>query len=283
MKVKYNWIRLREGTDGLGGDGGGGDNAGAGVWGDPSQPEQHDEPHGDDPGAPGDTGPTGAPEPPAQPQAQPGQVALTPEQWMQIQQMQQQSQPQAQPELTEEQLNEQLKVYQPNEGLVDQLFGDNASQETRLNAFNEMVSGIVTHLTTVMGYSNQIMAQDMQQQFSPALDMVREQKDTQFVSNLEASYPALKGQGAAVRQVMQTLRAQGYVAQSAQEAQQTVATQVEQLMRSVNPNFSLSSQARTPNPGNGSMPRMAPQGAGGGGGAGPGGGGKDKPSWDVFS
>lgn len=214
--------------------------------------------------------------------------ALTPEQWMQVQQAaapQQQSQQQ----MTPEQVDEMLKVYNPNEQLVDALFGEHATAETRLAAFKEMVGGIVGHLTTVMGYSNDIMRDELTGQFSPALDMVQEQKEKAFTSLLQDAYPALKGQDAIIRQVTSQLKQQGFKPTDGLEAGRVVAGQVESLIQSVNPNFSLANGAPQQQGQQTNMPQMAGgmASAGGGGAAGAAngrsGGQQKKPSWQsVF-
>lgn len=213
---------------------------------------------------------------------------FTAEQWAKMQQQMTPQQPQAPQQMTPEQIDQMLKVYNPTAELVEAMFGDTASPESRLQAMQGMVKGIVEHLTTVMGYSNDILRQDLAGQFSPALDMVREQKETTFSNALQDTYPALKGQDRVIRQVMSSLRQQGYKPKDGLEAARMVAGQVEAMIRTVNPQFSLANggqkQGQQTN-----MPSMAGGMTGGGGGrpAGAGNGGsggqQKKPSWQsVF-
>ncbi len=228
-----------------------------------------------------------APEPVPAQQASP---ALTLEQWQSVQSASQQQQQQQEPApaMTPEQVDEMLKVYNPNEALVENLFGDMATPETRLSAFKEMVAGITGHLTTVMGYSSDVLRQDLSGQFSPALDMVTEQKESNFSNLLQEAYPALKGQEAVIRQTVTNLRNQGYMPKDGLEAGRMVAGQVEAQLRTVNPNFSLANQPQAQQQPQSNMPSMAGgMSAGGGGGpAGAGGGtsgNSKKPGWQsVF-
>lgn len=270
---------LREPEDDFGGGGGG---AAASVE-DPNQPQGG---QGEGEGAQG--GGYVDPLLQAQQQQQQQQPQLTAEQWAMLQQQAAPQQQQQQPQMTQEQVDEMLKVYHPNEALVEALFGDAATPETRLNAFQEMVRGIVGHVTTVMGHSNTLMRDELSQQFSPALEMVEEQKMSDFSSALQAAYPALKGQDAVIRQVTANLKAQGYAPTDPLEAGRTVAGQVEQFIRTVNPQFSLANGAQSQQGQQTNMPTMAGgMSAGGGGGAAgaanAGAGGQKKQGWQsVF-
>lgn len=225
-----------------------------------------------------------------------GQVQLTPEQWMQVQKSMgaqggQQAPTQQQQAYTQDQIDQMLRVYRADEALVEKMFGDYATPQQRVEALNNMIQGVVQHVVTVMQYSQQNLMQDLQGRFSPALDMVQEQKESNFTSALTAAYPTLKGHESVVRDVIQSLKAQGYKAKDGIEAGRTVAAQVERLLKIGNPQFQLRPTANPQNPqrqrSNSSMPPMAQQtGRSGGGGSSPGGGGSrggnQKPGWNVF-
>lgn len=264
------------------GDDAGGGGAGTELWDDDAG--DGDEGGFDDPLADGNSGaPMGA---------QGQEPALTPQQWVQVQRTLQQQQGGGQgqqpQQYTQEQLDKMFNVYRADEGLVERMFGDYATPQQRVEALNAMIQGVVRHVATVMQYQSQQLEQQLSGRFSPALDMVQEQKEQNFTSALTEAYPTLRGHEGVIRDVINGLKQQGYQAKDGLEAGRVVAAQVEKLLKMGNPNFQLRSQ----NPQypqqrqqQSSMPRMAQQTPRGGGGASPGGGGSNrgkKPDWNVF-
>lgn len=242
--------------------------------------------------APADGGIPQGGAPAAQPAAAPvdDTPRLTPEQWQSVQQtVQPPPQAQAQPEMTPEQRDEMLKVYKVNEQVAQSILGEHAGAE-QAAALQQFVDGIVTHVTTTMGYANQALMENVNSQYSPALQMVEAQKEQDFTSGLMNVYPALKGQEQVIGQVIQQLKASGFQARDEHEAARAVAGQVEMLMKTVNPNFTLATQqapAAAPQQTGSAMPPMASMAGGSGGGAAgaanPGASGQSKKQgWNVF-
>lgn len=160
------------------------------------------------------------------------------------------------PQLTKEEMEERLKVFRANEKHVERLLNSD-SREEQVAVLNEIVNGIVTHLTTVSGYSNQILLDQLSKQYAPALEMVREREMSNFTKDIQRAYPALKGYDPVIAQTIQFLKAQGYKPANGEEALRTVAGQVEALLKTANPQFSLARRPkRQQSPTNG-MPRMA--------------------------
>lgn len=255
--IKLTNYEFREEFDDLGGDNGGGaiETTEAPVEGDP--------------------GVGASPEP----------QRYTLEEFQQMQSTFQQNQPQVEPqkEYSEEELNELLKVYNPDMGLAQRLFGEYATED-HVTALQEMVKGIVTHLTTVQGYASNALRNQLSEQFRPALDSVEEQKISSFASGLASRYPALNGKEQLIRQTVDNLRAQGVRAQSAEEAERLILGHVEQMAKAFDPSFSFHGQPQQQQ-NNGTMPQMANMGSGGsGGGAGASSASSasKKPAWDVF-
>lgn len=193
-------------------------------------------------------------------------VALTPEQWVAAQQAQMQLQtPQQQPEMTQEEINRQLNAFIPDLEFAQQLFGEDAD-ERHVQGLQRLVEGMNKHNLTILNLTQQMLRDEYSQQLSPALEMVREQKTSAFVNELSAAYPALKGHDRVVRNVIDGLQAQGYKPKDAVEAARTVAGQVEMLLKSANPQFSLLSAPQQQQRQQTSMPQMAGLAGGNGGG-----------------
>ena len=187
-------------------------------------------------------------------QAQPGFTAEQVTQMMAAMPQAQQQPVQQQQPLTQEQIDEQLRVYRANEQLVEQLFGEGATVDGRVAAFQSMVDGIVQHLSTVMGYSNQMTMQDLEQRFAPLEQMREAQREIGFNNDLVEAYPALKGKEQAVAMVVDNLRANGYQNDDYDAVLRTVASGVEQVLRQGNAQFSLQQAQQQQSP---QKPKMA--------------------------
>lgn len=183
-----------------------------------------------------------------------------------LQQGQQPAQPE--PQLTPEQIDEQFKVFRPDLKLAQSMFGEDATEE-HVAALQQMTAGIVDHLSTVMGYSNKFLVDELNKQYSPALEMAKEQQMNIFVGGITDRWPALKGQDQAIRRTIAALKAdENFSPANGEEAARIIAGQVEAWIKTVNPSFTL---AQAPKQGQQqtTMPQMASLGEGGaGGGAG---------------
>jgi len=167
------------------------------------------------------------------------------------------AQQQAPVQLTKEEMEERLKVFRANEKHVQRLLNSEDPAD-QVAAINEIVNGIVTHLTTVSGYSNQIMLDQLSKQYAPALELVREREMSNFTKDITKAYPALKGYDPVIAQTIQFLKAQGFRPANGEEALRVVAGQVEALVKTANPQFSLARRPqRQQKQPTGGMPRMA--------------------------
>ena len=197
----------------------------------------------------------------------------------------QQSQQPSQPQMTEEEFNKLMKVFNPDAKIASRMLGVDPDDltEGQVEALQEFTSKIVDYVTTVAGYANQLTRQQLQQEYSPALEMVRRQQRENFSAHIVKQYPALKDYSGVVNNVMDQLASQGYQEPDANKAINTVVGQAVATIQAVNPSFSLDSK---PQPKPQSQPQsMAPLTGGSGGGAGGnanGGGVKKQPDWNVF-
>ncbi len=93
---------------------------------------------------------------------------------------------------TQEQLDQMLRTYRPDASLYASLFGDAASEETRMQALSSMIQGIVANATA----HAQVLAEDYLQryhgQISPHLEDASYMANTRFNDDLYTKAPALK-------------------------------------------------------------------------------------------
>lgn len=278
MKKKFEWNRLLNEWDED--DNGGGLQGANDIWDDSSTYEE-DGDGGDDSDYPDDDG-----DGDGYPQVQDPVVPMSA-----IREIVQGLQPQVQPQqmtpemaaAKQKQIDEQLKVFRPDAAFAQKLFGGDASDD-QVEALNAFTRGIVEHLTTVMGYANQLTRQDLEQRYSPALEAVTEQKTQLFTGIMTERFPALKGKETAIRHVVQQLNQQGYRPANEQEALQTVARHVEAIVKMSDPNFTVKRRPQQQQSQSNHAPQMAGL-SGGSGGAAAGaankssGGNKKKPGW----
>lgn len=181
-----------------------------------------------------------------------------------VQQQPQQQQPQR--ELTQEEIDGMLHTVRVNEELAQAIFGVEVT-EAQIAALQQFADAIIKNSTTVSNYALSHMGNQLSSQFSPALEMARQQRDETFFTSLTQQYPALKGHEQTMRTVLDQVRQSGYVAKDGNEAARIIAGQTEALIKTVNPQFSLqSTPAQQTNGQQGGMPQMAPLSGGAGGG-----------------
>jgi len=200
-----------------------------------------------------------------------------------IQALQPQGQQPQQPQLTQEEIDQRLKRVKITPEIGAMFFGESVS-DAQLKSLQMFVDSIVEHANTVNGYALHAMQERMNQRYSPALQHVEHQKTQLFTSALTEDFPALRGRENVINMVVQSLKQQGFVARDGNHAAQVVAANVEQLIKQVDPSFTLAvqhqQQQRQQN-----MPSMPGIPAGAGGQASGGGHktGSNKPAWlDVF-
>ena len=178
-----------------------------------------------------------------------------------------------------------LKVFKASPELASAILGGEP-EEGQVAALQQLIDGIVTHVTTTMGYANNMVVNQLTQQMSPAMELVYEQKAEKFTDAVTELYPSLKDHKNLVRQVADNLKSQGYKTKDGQEAGRVVAEQVEKILQAGNPGFSLQQGGQPPKAPqqSGAMPQMASIPSGGAAGGAPSGSGNKpkKAAWNVF-
>lgn len=212
--------------------------------------------------SPGQSGNTGAP------------PALTMEQLSQIAGILRPAQPQQQqqapqPQISSADLAKQLKRFDVTPSLRQRIV-DNEDPDDATAALQEVLNGVYTHMYTVLTNYGDKLQNQFEQQLSPVQQMQTERQEQMFVSQLEDSYPGLKGRSKLVQTALRQVQASGWQPNPHNpfEAYQYVASHAEELAKQIDPNFSAqgaaSGQRQTQQQ---TMPQMAhlPSGGGAGG------------------
>jgi hypothetical protein len=178
-------------------------------------------------------------------------------------------------EMTVEEAKKLMSVWEPTKEWLAKY--DNL--ETREQAIAEQRDGLIRQTDTLMRYRMQEMMQQMEQQYAPALEMVRQQEARAGEWRFAQAFPQLNRQELRplLFSVAQSYLANGSRFNSERELFTAIARGVESVIKVSNPQFSLESngttgavpQGRRTGHTAGALPVTTP-GAGGGGMRGPG-------------
>lgn len=186
-------------------------------------------------------------------------------------------------QLTPEELDAKLKVFKVTPEFAKDFYDTEEPSERQIAALTKLVSGVTDHMATVMGYANMSVEDRINRTVKPVLDMATRQREQEFTTQMTKAYPVLKGQENVIGHVVNSLRQRGFQPRDGNEAAQVIAGEVEQLLRTANPNFSLSARPRKVRQSSNTRQPMATLKRGGGGG---GGGRRNKaskrPAWDEI-
>lgn len=180
-----------------------------------------------------------------------------------FQSLQQQQTPTTPKEPTQEELNELLQVFRAQPELVEQLFGETASPESRLNAINNIVAGAVNEAVRTSTYHLQKPLNELHGQIQPLTAHQQQSQVDSQINEVVAAYPALKDMRGEILVSAQELIREGFKNPNKSEVIKAIAARVEQRGKAFNPNFTL-----TPNSNQKSSQTMAGGTPGGQGGVG---------------
>jgi hypothetical protein len=176
---------------------------------------------------------------PQQAQPQPAQPGVDPTAIAQAfaQALRDNQPPPQQPQLTPEQMDQMLRTFRVGPDLVDALFGDNASPESRMAALSHLVSGVVANATAHAQVLADNYINNYHQQINPHLEDARELSQERFYTQLYEGAPGLKQYDPIVKEFLPKLQADpGYPKERAQRTQ-FVRDKVTGILKQTNPQF----------------------------------------------
>lgn len=148
---------------------------------------------------------------------------------------------QQQRDYSPEEMDQRLNRFKVQPDIVKLLRDPEAAPEDVVKALQALVDGAAKHAVT----SSQLLFQHdlspLQQQIQAQQSYVAEQQTRTFVKHLGTQYPSLAGKDAVVRQAIQAVNQSGYQPKSKSDAQKQVALVARDIIRAVDPSFSLKS------------------------------------------
>lgn len=148
---------------------------------------------------------------------------------------------QQQTQLTPEELDAKLNRYKVSADFVKLLRDPEVEPEKLVEAFQAMIDGTAKHAVTSAQFLYQNDLGPIQQKLQAQEAFVREQQTKTFVKNVGSQYPALAKYEAVIRQATQAVAQSGYVPKSHTDARRQVALHAQQIIRTIDPQFSLKS------------------------------------------
>lgn len=155
------------------------------------------------------------------------------------------------------------------------LLGDTVTSE-HAAAFDKIMQLYLPHIHRVGGLMGQMMREDIDSRYAPALTLVQEREQEKFFGKVTTQYPSLKGKEQVLEFAVNQVRSQGGFPKGTpvEAGVQKIASLCESLLKGVDPNFSLANGTRTN--ANGAYQQPAGMLNGGGGTSSGGGGGQQK-------
>lgn len=146
---------------------------------------------------------------------------------------------QQQKELSPEELDQRLNRYKVSPEIVKLLRDPEAAPEAIVGALQALADGAAKHAVTSAQLLFQNDLSPLQQQIQAQQAYVAEQQTRTFVKHLGTQYPSLAGKDTVIKQAIQAVRQSGYQPRSKSDAQKQVALVARDIIRAVDPSFSL--------------------------------------------
>lgn len=113
---------------------------------------------------------------------------------------------QQQPQLSQEEMDQHFRTFRPSEALVEALFGEGATPQTRMAALSHITQGIVANATAHANILAQHHIQQYGSQLTPDLQELRHIADGRFFEELYDGAPGLKSDEPILREMMPTFK-----------------------------------------------------------------------------
>ncbi len=178
----------------------------------------------------------------------------------------QQSQPA--PQMSEAEFNKQMKRWDPNNEVVEAMFGANATPESRMAAMQQMVNGMYTHQNTVVGtYLQHALSQmeaKLRAEYEPVKQTLATQQAEKFKSGFLSKHKWAAPMNRLFEPAVQSLQSRGVRPRDEAHAHELIAAEIESFAKQANPQFVRPVAGNQRN----SLPSMAGMSNGHGGGSG---------------
>lgn len=150
---------------------------------------------------------------------------------------------QQQRQFSPEELDQRLNRYKVSPDVVKLLRDPEADPQKIVEALQAIADGAAKHAVTSAQLLYREELSPLQKQLEAQQHILREQQTTTFCRHLETRYPALAGKSKVVRQALEAVSNSGWTPPNGSKsaAQKQVAIVAQQIIRAVDPTFSLKS------------------------------------------
>jgi len=142
-----------------------------------------------------------------------------------------------QPAMTPERFEQLTRAYKPDVSLVDLMFGEQASNETRLQALLNLVQGVVDNTSARADLLAQARLQEYHQQLYPDIEDLRDIAQSRFFDQLYDGHPGLKQYDPLLRQMIPQFEQPPNYPQERKQRPEFIRNQAVELIKKTMPTF----------------------------------------------
>lgn len=153
------------------------------------------------------------------------------------QQQQQQQRQAPPPPMSPEQIAQLQRLYNPEEQLIEMLFGETANTQTRMQALQQLVGGVRDNWRAEAGLIADHTGQTLYGAINPYLEDARELSQERFFGQIFEGHPGLKPLEPMIRQSLPAFESHADFPKERAKRAEFVRQQAIQLAKQVSPDF----------------------------------------------
>lgn len=143
------------------------------------------------------------------------------------------------PQLSREEIEKQLGKPQLSVDLIRAIRDPETAPEKALEAMQTLMNQQAEYLLRASGLAIEGKIGELNPRLEAVQNAIQSQRQEAFTSGVIRKFPALRGKGHVVKQAMSILQQQGYNPASPSDALRTVGRTARDIIRQIDPNFSL--------------------------------------------
>jgi len=146
---------------------------------------------------------------------------------------------QQKPQLSREDIEKQLGKPQFTVDLIKSLRDPDIAPEKALETMQALMNQQADYLLRAAGLAIDGRVGELNPKLAAVQEAIQSQREESFVGGVTRKFPALRGKGHVVKQALRVLQQQGYNPASPSDALRTVGRTARDIIRQIDPNFSL--------------------------------------------
>lgn len=146
---------------------------------------------------------------------------------------------QSKTQMTREEIEKRLGKPQLTIDLINAIRDPETPPEKAVAALQELMNQHADYLLRASGLAIEGKIGELSPRLNEVQEAIRSQREEAFATSVVKKFPALRGKGHVVKQAMRILQQQGYSPASASDALRTVGRTARDIIRQIDPNFSL--------------------------------------------